>query len=68
MKFDIDSDFVITPSEEAEICLSCDKPKCNAHYCTRIKEKLQEIKNREKAEEIKEEFEIPEVGSFSWNK
>ena len=57
----IDIDLVLTPSEEAKICLYCDKQKCNPN-CTRRKEKMQEIKNREKAEEnavkIKEEFEF----------
>ena len=64
MKFDIDSDFVITPSEEAEICLSCDKPKCHPNGCNRFGEKKREIKNSEKdgenAVEIKEEFEFPD--------
>ena len=64
MKFDIDSDFVITPSEEAEICLSCDKPNCNPNSCNRFGEKKREIKNREKygenAVEIEEEFEFPD--------
>ena len=58
----VDTDFVITPSEEAKICLYCDRTKCSPHTCTRIKEKLQEIKDREKeikkVEEIKEKFEF----------
>lgn len=83
MKFEIDSDFVITPSEEAKICLNCDKPKCNPSICERVRDKKREINNREKAiekaddnrkkaiekaDEIKEEFEFLEIGSFPWDK
>lgn len=64
----IDGDFVITPSEEAKICLNCEKLKCNPNNCERFRGKLRELNKKENAVKIKEEFELPEIGIFSWNK
>lgn len=40
----IDIDLTIEASEEAKICLNCNKIKCNASSCVRYKRKLEQLK------------------------
>lgn len=42
MKFD----FVISPSEEAKICLNCRKKRCFPNSCTRYKRMKDKLKQR----------------------
>lgn len=46
-------DLVITPSEEAEICLNCEKKRCYPGNCDRFKQKMDEIKERRKTHECR---------------
>lgn len=52
MKFD----FVVTPSEEAKICLNCGKKRCTPNHCDRfikMKEKLERKKTTPKQKNLK---------------
>ena len=50
MEFD---DYVITPSEEAQICLNCEKFKCVPNNCDRFKRKMDELKERRQSNECR---------------
>ena len=43
----IDTDLTLRPSEEAKICLFCDKKKCRAD-CKRVKAMLKELREKER--------------------
>ena len=47
MKFD---DLVITPSEEAEICLTCEKKRCYPGNCERYAKEIKKIKRDKESE------------------
>ena len=44
MKTTVDTDLTIEASEEAKICLNCEKKKCNSAKCKRIKQKIKELR------------------------
>lgn len=41
------SDFVITPSDEAKICLDCEKKRCYPDKCERYAKEIKKIKRSE---------------------
>lgn len=51
MKTTVDSDLMIDASEEAKICLNCEKEKCNSTVCKIFKQKKKELKQKETAVE-----------------
>ena len=55
MKTSVDTDLTIEPSEEAKICLTCDKRKCTPNGCRRLKQKKKELKQKQLHENKKSE-------------
>lgn len=48
----IDSDLALRPSEEAKICLFCDKKKCS-YNCKRLRTKLKELREKEREDKVR---------------
>ena len=48
MKTTVDIDITVSASEEAKICLNCDKPKCLPYDCQRYKQAMEKIKESQK--------------------
>ena len=43
----VDIDLTLDATEEAQICLNCNKTKCRPTNCKRLKERLKELKKKE---------------------
>lgn len=48
MKTTVSIDLTIDASEEAKICLNCERKKCTPDHCRRLEQKMKEMKQREK--------------------
>ena len=46
MKTTVNINLTITASEEAKICLTCDKPKCSPDRCERFKLSKEKLKEK----------------------
>lgn len=52
MKTAVDIDLTVEPSEEAKICLNCDKRKCTPNHCKRLEKKKKELEQLHRDEKI----------------
>ena len=53
MKTTIDTDLAIDASDEAKICLNCEKERCFSSNCKKYKEAMKAIRQARKLAKIK---------------